>query len=160
MNAAELWSAPCSFVSHLLIGREKDGESMAIATHEYRSGSVLDRVQPVATRRQADGLTATAVRRSTGVAIDAEPREARVRGHAVALTHQEFDLLRILVTNRDIALDRAWLLEAAWKEDPYVTVRTVDAVIGALRKKVERDAENPEFILGTAHSGYRFIDAE
>ena len=160
MSAAELWSAPCSFVSHLLIGRWKDGESMAIATHEYRPGSVLDRVQTVATKRHTGDLMATAARRSTGVVVDAQTCEARVRGHAVALSHQEFDLLRVLVTNRDIALSRAWLLETAWKDDPYVTVRTVDAVVSALRKKIERDAENPQVILGSAHAGYQFVDAD
>jgi DNA-binding response OmpR family regulator len=160
MSAAELWSAPCSFVSHLLIGRWKDGESMAIATHEYRSGPVLDGVQTVATKRHSGNLMTTAARRSTGVVVDAEACEARVRGHAVALTRQEFDLLRVFVTNQDIALSRAWLLQAAWNDDPYVTVRTVDAVVAALRKKIERDAEQPRVILGSAHAGYQFVDAD
>ena len=103
---------------------------------------------------------AKAMRRSTGVIIDEGAREARVRGHAVALTRQEFDLLFLLVTNRDIVWRRDLLLSAAWRDDPYVTVRTVDVVIAALRRKIERDANAPELIVSAGDSGYMFIDAD
>ena len=127
---------------------------MAFATREYRAGSVPDRVQSVPTKRQAEEVMAIAARRSMGVVVDPQTREAKVRGHAVALTHQEFDLLRLLVTNRDIVWSRAMLLDAAWKDDPYVTVKTVDVVVAAVRRKIELDPANPQLILGTAHSGY------
>lgn len=101
----------------------------------------------------------TAARRPTTVVVDDKAREVRVEGRPVALTHQEFDLLRVLMANPDAAWGRSRLLEAAWKDDPYVTVRTVDVVIAALRKKFERDAEQPQYILGNPQAGYRFVDA-
>jgi len=131
---------------------------MAFATHEYHAGSVHDRVQSVPARRQTGDAMSIAARRSTGVVVDPETREAKVRGHAVALTHQEFDLLQLLVTNRDIVWSRAMLLDAAWKEDPYVTVRTVEVVVAAVRQKIETDPANPQLILGTAQSGYRLAE--
>jgi DNA-binding response OmpR family regulator len=127
---------------------------MAFATHEYRAGSVQNRVQTVTTKRQAEEVMAIAARRSTGVVVDPQTREAKVRGHAVALTHQEFDLLQLLVTNRNIVWSRAMLLDTAWKDDPYVTVKTVDVVVAALRRKIEIDAADPQLILGTVQSGY------
>ena len=101
-----------------------------------------------------------AARRSTGLAIDTEAREATVRGHAVALTNQEFDLLRVLVSGRRLVWSREMLIESAWKHDSYVTVATVDAVVEALRCKIERDARDPQFILGARDAGYRFADVE
>jgi DNA-binding response OmpR family regulator len=101
---------------------------------------------------------AMAPARSTGVVIDADAREARVRGHAVALTRQELDLLRVLVTNRDIVWSRAMLLHAAWQDDPYMTARTVDVVVASLRRKIERDANEPRLIIGVPNVGYRLGD--
>jgi DNA-binding response OmpR family regulator len=105
-------------------------------------------------------LMAAEVLRSTGVTIDARTREATVRGHAVALTNQEFDLLRVLVHGRGLVWSREMLLQSAWKHDPYVTVGTVDAVVAAIRRKIERDARDPQFLSSDGDSGYRFVDVE
>ena len=98
--------------------------------------------------------------RSTGIVIDAGAREARVRGHAVALTNQEFDLLSVLVTGRDLVWSREMLIETAWKDDPYVTVRTVDAVVASLRRKIEHDARYPTLLRSIGSAGYRIADSE
>jgi len=103
---------------------------------------------------------APATQRSTGVTIDTATREATVRGHAVALTDQEFDLLRVLVSGRDIVWSRERLMESAWKHDSYVTAATVDAVVAALRRKIERDAHDPEIVRGASDAGYWFVDVE
>jgi DNA-binding response OmpR family regulator len=133
---------------------------MAFATHDYRSGSVLDWVHPVAPTRQAEVVMPPAARRSTGLTIDTGTREAAVRGHAVALTNQEFDLLQVMVSGRGIVWSRERLIERAWKHDSYVTVATVDVVIAALRRKIERDEHDPQFILSAGDSSYRFADVE
>jgi len=44
--------------------------------------------------------------------------------------------------------------------DTYVTERTVDAVVSRLRRKLERDAQDPELILTAWGVGYRFVDVE
>jgi two-component system, OmpR family, response regulator VicR len=101
-----------------------------------------------------------AARRSTGVTIDTATCEATVRGHAVALTHQEFDLLRVLVSGLGRVWSREHLIKSAWTHDAYVTVATVDAVVAALRRKIERNAHAPEFILDASDGAYSFADVE
>jgi DNA-binding response OmpR family regulator len=101
-----------------------------------------------------------AVRRSTGLTIDTSTREATVRGHAVTLTNQEFDLLRVLVSGPGIVWSREMLIERAWKHDSYVTVATVDAVVAALRRKIERDARDPQLIVSARDAGFRFVAGE
>ena len=103
---------------------------------------------------------APATMRSTGLTIDAAAREATVRGHAIALTNQEFELLLVLATGRGIVWSREMLIESAWRHDSYVTVATVDAVVAALRRRIERDAHNPKFLLGDADSGYWLVDVD
>ena len=96
--------------------------------------------------------------RSIGVAVDAVTRQAIVRGHAVALTNQEFDLLRTLVSDAGSVWSRERLIERAWQHDAYATVATVDVVVAALRRKIERDAHAPEVILGAGAVGYRIVE--
>jgi DNA-binding response OmpR family regulator len=91
--------------------------------------------------------------------LDLERRETLVRGVAVELTNQEFDLLHFLAARPGIVFSRAALLKV-WNRDSYVTERTVDTVVSRLRCKIERDAQDPELILTASGSGYTFVDVD
>jgi len=92
--------------------------------------------------------------------IDVERRLARVRGEPLDLTKQEFDLLHLLATRPGIVFSRESLLAKVWGGDTYVTERTVDTVVSRLRRKIERDAQDPELILTAWGVGYKFADVE
>lgn len=54
----------------------------------------------------------------------------------VEMTPQEYTLLEVLITNRNIAMSREKLLELAWGFDYEGDTRTVDVHIQKLRKKL------------------------
>ena len=54
----------------------------------------------------------------------------------VELTNREFELLEVLINNRNIALSREKLLDLAWGYDYFGDSRTVDVHITKLRKKL------------------------
>jgi DNA-binding response OmpR family regulator len=97
---------------------------------------------------------------SRDLTLDAERREAVVRGAPVELTKQEFDLLYLLASRRGIVFSRTALLSKVWHGDTYVTERTVDTVVSRLRRKIERDPQDPELVLTAWGVGYKFVDAE
>ena len=97
---------------------------------------------------------------SRELTLDADRREAVVRGTPVELTKQEFDLLYLLASRRGIVFSRTALLAKVWNGDTYVTERTVDTVVSRLRRKIERDPQDPELILTAWGVGYKFVDAE
>jgi len=72
-----------------------------------------------------------------GIKIDFESRQVFLNESAVECTPKEFDLLEVLVNNRNIALSRDKLLELAWGFDYIGDTRTVDVHIQKLRKKLE-----------------------
>jgi DNA-binding response OmpR family regulator len=111
-------------------------------------------------RKDAGPGTSTHGIHSHGVTLDAERREAIVRGAPVELTKQEFDLLYLLASRRGIVFSRTALLAKVWSGDTYVTERTVDTVVSRLRRKIERDPQDPELILTAWGVGYKFVDAE
>ena len=54
----------------------------------------------------------------------------------VDLTPQEYNLLEVLVLNKNLALSREKLLEEAWGYDFMGDTKTVDVHIQKLRKKL------------------------
>ena len=98
--------------------------------------------------------------RSRDLVIDMERRAAMVRGEPLDLTKQEFDLLHLLATRPGIVFSREALLSKVWGGDTYVTERTVDTVVSRLRRKIERDPQDPELILTAWGVGYKFADVE
>jgi len=93
------------------------------------------------------------------LAIDVEKRHVTLRGEAVDLTRQEFDLLALLAARPGMVFSRAALLQQVWRGDAYVTDRTVDTVVSRLRRKIETDPQNPTLILTAWGVGYKFADA-
>jgi DNA-binding response OmpR family regulator len=122
-----------------------------------RVGALLRRNRPVAVH---GGQTTSRRVVSRDLTLDADRREALVRGELVELTKQEFDLLYLLAERPGIVFSRAALLAKVWHGDTYVTERTVDTVVSRLRRKIERDPQDPELILTAWGVGYKFVDVE
>lgn len=70
------------------------------------------------------------------VKIDFDSRQIYYNEQLADCTPQEFELLYVLIKNRNIALSREKLLELAWGYDYEGDTRTVDVHIQKLRKKL------------------------
>jgi DNA-binding response OmpR family regulator len=53
-------------------------------------------------------------------------------------------------------MNRNSILNEVWGRDVYIQPRTVDKHIAELRKKIEEDPSNPEYIMGMRGVGYKF----
>jgi DNA-binding response OmpR family regulator len=120
-----------------------------------RIGAVLRRH-----KRQAAENAPAAIVNAGDLSLDRDRRQATVRGARIELTKQEFDLLYMLASRPGTVFTRAALLEAVWSDDTYVTDRTVDTVISRLRRKIERDSQDPEMLLTAWGVGYKFADRD
>ena len=63
-------------------------------------------------------------------------------GKIIELTKKEYDLLEILLNNKDIVLTREILIERIWGYDFYGDSNVVDVFIRYLRSKIDDDFEN------------------
>ena len=93
-----------------------------------------------------------------GLVVDPARRHARVDGRDVELTVHEFDLLYLLAANRGIAFSREALMQRVWGDDTHITERSVDTLVKRVRRKIESDPANPQFILTVWGTGYKFAD--
>ncbi len=87
-------------------------------------------------------------------------RSVRLGGADIKLTAKEFDLLQMFITNRGRPFSRQEMLEHVWKYDYTGDARTVDVHIRRLREKIERNTNQPEFILTKWKVGYYFTDQD
>lgn len=102
-------------------------------TKPFEGAELLARIEAVL-RRTGKNLNKIQIE---GVEINFQERSARLNGQPVDLTAQEFSLLEVLVQNRNIALSREKLLQAAWGYDYAGETRTVDIHVQRLRRKLQ-----------------------
>jgi two-component system phosphate regulon response regulator PhoB len=88
--------------------------------------------------------------------IDISSMTVQVQGRNVLTTVREFRLLEYLASHRGRVLTRDQLLDAVWKETPFVTPRSIDVYIRRLREKIELDPRHPQYLKTLRGIGYRF----
>src|SRR6187200_1840617 len=92
------------------------------------------------------------------IQVDPARRRVRVGSRDVGLTFNEFELLYVLISNPGIVFSRESLLSKVWKDQTFVTVRSVDTLVKRLRKKIESQPADPDVILTVWGAGYKAAD--
>lgn len=113
-----------------------------------RVKAVLRRVEP---REPGDNQ----VLRVGEITLDALRHRVTVGDREVQLAPREFELLRMLMANRGVVLNRDLLLEKVWGYDYAGDTRTVDVHVVRLRQKLEPDPAHPTYIETVRGVGYR-----
>jgi two-component system KDP operon response regulator KdpE len=106
----------------------------------------------VPARRGPKGL----ILRAGCIEVDTERRLLRRTGREVHLTPLEFDLLLVFMKNPEAAFTHAKLLRALWGSESGHSGENLRPHINGLRKRIENDPANPEYILTEPWVGYRF----
>ncbi len=88
--------------------------------------------------------------------IEKVERIVKKAGQAVELTKNEYGLLLTFAENVNRTYTREQLIEAAFGFDYLAFDRTIDVYIKNLRKKLEDDIKNPEYIVTVYGVGYKF----
>ena len=82
----------------------------------------------------------------------------QISGKPVTLSPTELKLLFFLSRNRGRVYSRNQILDHVWGDDTFITDRAVDVHIRRLRSQIEKDMENPHYILTVRGFGYKFAD--
>ncbi|WP_460399660.1 response regulator transcription factor [Actinophytocola sediminis] len=92
------------------------------------------------------------------LALDPVRHEVRVGARQVPCTPTEFRLLAILVAAPDQVFSRGQLVEQAFGIDGHLTERTIDVHIMNLRRKIEADPRDPDYLRTVYGVGYKVTD--
>lgn len=88
-----------------------------------------------------------------GIVIDQEGRTVTVDGKPVEMSLREYELLKYLVDNENIALSRDKILNNVWNYDYYGDSRTIDSHIKKIRHKLGKKGKYIQTMRGV---GYKF----
>ena len=88
-----------------------------------------------------------------GLVIDTEGRTVKVDGKQIDLSFREYELLKYLLDNENIALSRDKILNTVWNYDYYGDSRTIDSHIKKIRHKLGKKGKHIQTIRGI---GYKF----
>lgn len=88
-----------------------------------------------------------------GIEIDTEGRNITVDGKQIELSLREYELLKYLLDNENIALSRDKILNNVWNYDYYGDSRTIDSHIKKIRHKLGKKGKYIKTMRGV---GYKF----
>ncbi|MDG5800279.1 response regulator transcription factor [Marinilabiliaceae bacterium ANBcel2] len=71
-----------------------------------------------------------------GLMVDLNKKEVTIDKRVVALTKKEFDIVQLLLENKDKLFSRTQIIDYIWGDDVVVSDRTIDVHIARLRKKL------------------------
>ncbi len=88
-----------------------------------------------------------------GIIIDNVAHQVSIDGKNIDLSMKEFELLKYMISNINVALSREKILNSVWNYDYYGDSRTIDSHIKKLRKKLGKKGIHIQTVRGL---GYKF----
>lgn len=128
-------------------------------TKPFSPRELVSRVRAVLRRTEAaGGSTHGLIEVDDRLKLDFDRHEVWVDGKLVNLRPTEYRLLYHLVQNAGWVISHDQLLANVWGYEYRDEPHYVRLYINYLRKKIEKDPSNPQYILTERGVGYRFVD--
>ena len=123
-------------------------------TKPFNAKELVARVQAVLRRSQKSERPALTTASCGDLEIDFARHTVSVRGTTISLTRTEYALLRELALNANRVMLHEELLTAVWGEEYRSDIDYLRAYVRYLRKKLEADPSNPQYIVTSPGVGY------
>lgn len=124
----------------------------------FRTGELLARIRSAlrsALSEDNDPVITNGV-----ISIDLQNRLVKKNNEPVKLTATEYTLLALFAKNEGKVLTHQYLLREVWGPGYISQSQYLRVFIAQLRKKIEEDANRPEYITTESGVGYRFVSKE
>lgn len=79
-----------------------------------------------------------------------------VDGQKKEVTEKEFELLKLLIENKNVTMKKEYLFNTVWGSDSNSEIQTLTVHIKWLREKIEEEPKKPKHIITEWGVGYRF----
>ncbi len=114
-----------------------------------RIKAILDRIQRSLVQEQTD---------FKDLSINFKSKSVLARGKEAKLTRTEFALFELFATYPDEVLSRDFIQQQIWQDSElYSHSRALDVHVRRLRKKIEVNPEEPEYIVTVSGVGYKLL---
>lgn len=123
----------------------------------FHTDELEARVRAVLRRSKPELPKPTGIVQLGDITVNLNERTARRGDEDIAFTGLEFEILNYFIQHRGRTVNRKQLLRDVWGISGDITTRTIDRHVASIRKKIERDPNNPEHIETVYGIGYKFV---
>ena len=127
-------------------------------TKPFQLRELIARLRAVLRRTRSLGAVEDAVLRAGALEVNLQQRSVHRAGKSIRLSPKEFDLLALMMKNKDLPLTHLKLLRTIWGPEYGNELEYLRTYVRMLRKKIEDDPAKPEYIVTEPWIGYRFCE--
>lgn len=125
-------------------------------TKPYSTRELLARMKAVLRRNSEPTPVTDGLLKGGPVSMDVDRHLVFVNGQKVALPLKEFELLELLLENRNRVLTRAQIIDRVWGSNYFGDTKTLDVHVKRIRSKIEDDPARPVHLVTVRGLGYKF----
>lgn len=125
-------------------------------TKPYSTSELLARMKAVLRRNGGPQPAQDGILEVGPVKMDLDRHTVHVKGEAVAMPLKEFELLELLLENKNRVLTRGQIIDQVWGSNYYGDTKTLDVHVKRLRSKIEEDPARPRHLITVRGLGYKF----
>lgn len=124
-------------------------------TKPFRNAELLARIRSAIRRNQSPNTDSKL--HFEELEIDLSARVVRVNNEIIKLTATEYNLLILLAKNEGRVLTHQFILKEIWGVGSQTETQYLRVFVGTLRKKIEKNPNQPTHIITESGIGYRFV---
>lgn len=125
-------------------------------TKPYSKNELLARMKAVLRRNGGPRAAENGILEAGPIRMDVERHTVFFNGEKVSMPLKEFELLELLLENRNRVLTRGQIIDRVWGSNYFGDTKTLDVHIKRLRSKIEDDPSRPVHLLTVRGLGYKY----
>ena len=126
-------------------------------TKPFNMGELAARIR-VALRRKPNSVVLNEVYDKNGLKVDFDKRQVFSYDKEIHLTPIEYRLLILLIKNSGKVLTHRFINKEIWGYTDTGDSQSLRVFMANIRRKIEKDTSNPQFIITEVGVGYRFVE--
>lgn len=109
--------------------------------------------QPVSAKKTSNGEPSP----KSGICLDMERRTIVVDGRHIETTFSEYEIMKLFVQHPGRVFSREELINTVRGIDSFINDRAIDVHVTNLRRKIEKNPKEPQYIKTVWGVGYKFV---
>jgi len=125
-------------------------------TKPYSTRELLARMKAVLRRNGEPESVKDGILEAGPVRMDVDQHLVFVNGNKTSMPLKEFELLELLLENRNRVLTRGQIIDRVWGSNYFGDTKTLDVHVKRIRSKIEEDPSRPVNLVTVRGLGYKF----